>query len=170
MKDLGSKLKNVGKAILQKLAVKGIASLIILFLLSIIGYLKRTAVKDYTVALWAWLKTEHTLTGSGIKLIVLFSLPFLIFLVSVTFLWFCFRSSNKPYSKKSTVIKILAQWIVDNHGNLAQGRVVRFRELDTKNGLKRGSAKKYLKRILDNHNTLCIDKENKYTALIKKRS
>lgn len=169
MKNFGTKLKVFGKAILQKLAVKGIASLIVLLFLAIIGYFKRSAVKYYAIEIWAWLNTDHTLIGSGKKLVGLFSLPFFIPLLLVIILWLCLRSSDKPYRKESTVIKLLAQWVIDNQDNLARGRVVRFRDLDTENELKRGRAKKYLKRILDNHETLCLDKEDKYCALIKTR-
>jgi hypothetical protein len=166
-----AKLKIFGIAILQKLMVKGIAALLILLSLSIVGYLNRTTMKDCIVAIWAFLNTEHTITTSGIRFVFYFSLPFLIPLLLAMLFWFYLRSSSKLYRKKHDIVRILAQWIMDNQDKLAEGQVVHFRVLDIELKLKKGSARKYLKRILDNHPTLCIEmgKKEKLTALVRTR-
>jgi len=155
-----AKLKNFIKAVCQKLVVKAIVALIVLISCSVIGYSNKRVIL-------AWLSAEHTLTDSGFMLVYWFSLPCQILLWLLIIVRFLRRNQDRPYSGKHVVITILSQWIKDNKGDLTEGQVICFRTIDAKNGLKKGSTKKYLKRVIDAHPTLCCGKRTKDTMLIK---
>ena len=155
---------------LNKIVDSTIARICTLLLFAVIvtayGWMKRSFLTVQTQALCCWLKSEHTITTTGWYWVYCFSLPFFCPLLIFLFIR---RIAFHKYGKKETVLKILAEWVVNNQDDLEKGKVVRFRAIDIQNRLKRRSARKYLKTIIDNHKNLKIDFSDKETAYIGSR-
>lgn len=160
-------LKKFCQAVIQKLAIKAIVAIIVAISLLILGFLKKTILLSYWTRLLKWLHTEHTIETSGFWFIFYFSLPLFVLLILGFILWLCFRNAQKLYSRKNVIVHILAQWVIDNEEELSKGKVVHFKDIDEKRNLKKGSTKKYLKLIVDKHDTLYVADDTEETILIQ---
>ncbi len=163
-----AKKSSWAREIYNKVVIR-VVTILIVALLSVVGILlfgKSLDVKPYVVKWNAWLTTEHSLTLSGWKIIAIFALPCccisLIMLMLV-------RLKQKPrkYRHKNTVIKILAEWILENEDELTKGCIVKYDEIDAGKCLKKGSTRKYLKRVISNHNGLTSEHSDKQSALVR---
>ncbi len=150
--------------ILDSTIAKICASAALVVILAVCGWVKRSFLSAQIARITVWLKEEHSLTEPGWRLLCWFSLPFVCSLL-IFLLWRWLRRSSK-YSRKETIIKILAEWVTNNNDDLQKGKLVRFREIDIGKNLRRGSTGKHLKTVIDKCKKLQINFVDKDTAYV----
>ena len=150
--------------IVDSTIVKTCALLLFTAAVGFCGWMKRSFLSARVERFVVWAKDEHTIIEPGWRWMCWFSLPLLCCLF-ILFLWMRLKASSR-YARKETILKILAEWAFRNQSELRKEILVRFCDIDTENNLKRGSARKYLKTIIDNHQGLRIDFIDNDTAFI----
>lgn len=119
------------------------------------------------VTFWGWMKTKHQLNLYGwIWLIALLVLSFLTVIV----LWVAFDYFTRIKDPKDVRNVLSKWWRHCTDQNRQQNEfTLYFSDIDKKEGLKKGSAKKYLREIVIKKDVWGVVREGSKTLTVKRK-